>query len=126
MRLLAIFGGMAVLLAAVGVYGVMAYWVVERTHEIGIRMALGASRAQVAELVVGQALRPAAVGIVGGGGLAVFASRLLRGLLFGVPPHDPVTFAGVLGLLVGVAVLASWMPARRAAALEPVAALREE
>ena len=126
MLLLTIFGGIALLLAAVGVYGVMAYWVVERTHEIGVRMALGATGGHVAKLVVGQALRPAALGILAGGGLAIVATRLIRGLLFGVAPHDPVTFAAVPALLVGVAFLASWVPARRAAGLEPVIALREE
>lgn len=126
MLLLAIFGGVALLLAAVGVYGVMAYWVVERTHEIGIRMALGATGGHVATLVVGQALRPAVLGILAGGGLAVVTTRLIRGLLFGVAPHDPVTFAAVPLLLVAVALIASWVPARRAAGLEPVIALREE
>jgi predicted permease len=126
MLLLGLFGAIAVVLAAVGVYGVMAYWVVERTHEIGVRMALGASGVDVAKLVVGQALRPAALGILAGGGLAILATRLIRGLLFGVAPHDPVTFTVAPALLVAVALAASWIPARRAAGLEPVIALREE
>jgi predicted permease len=125
-RTLAVFGGLALLLAAVGIYGVMAYSVSQRTREIGVRMALGADRAGVARLVLRQGARITAAGLLAGGALAFGAGRLLQGLLLGLSPADPLTFAGVAGLLALVALLACLLPARRAAAVDPVRAFRAD
>jgi len=126
MLLLGIFAGVALLLAAVGIYGVMSYAVSRRTHEIGIRVSLGASRADVVLLVVCQgivlALIGSAAGIVGALGL----SRLMKSLLFGVKPIDPLVFGGVTILLMIVAMAASYLPARRAMRVDPMIALRYE
>ncbi|MBV9772849.1 MAG: ABC transporter permease [Gemmatimonadetes bacterium] len=120
------FALLAILLAAVGVYGVMAYVVSQRTHEIGIRMALGAERGDVLRLVVGRGLAVAAAG-VGVGLLGAFgASRAMRSILYGVTPDDPATFLGVPLFLLGIALLASYLPARRAARVDPMVALRSE
>jgi len=124
--LLGVFGGMALLLASVGLYGTMAYSVARRTHEMGVRMALGASRRAISRLVVTNALRITAVGIVAGTALAVVATRLISKLLFGVQPTDPASFGGVILLMAVIAVVASVIPARRAARLDPMAALRDE
>ncbi len=124
MLLLAIFAAIALVLAAVGVYGVMSYWVSERTREIGIRMALGATQRQVTALVVREGLVPVLAGVAAGGVVALSLAGVMRGLLYGVAPRDPVTFVGVGVALVAVSVAASWLPARRAALLPPVEALR--
>ena len=126
MLLLTIFAGAALLLAAVGIYGVISYSVTERTQEIGIRMALGAQRGDVLRMVVRQALGLAVAGIVVGGGGALLLTRLMEGLLFQVKPADPLTFAIVSGVLAGVALLASYIPGRRATRVDPVIALRAE
>ena len=126
MRLFAIFAAAALALAAIGTYGVIAFAVVQRTREIGIRMALGADRSEVVRLVVGYGGRLAAIGIVIGVVAALAMSRVLRSLLFGVSATDPATFAGVALLLALVAVLASWLPARRAARIEPTIAMHAE
>jgi predicted permease len=120
------FAALAVLLATVGLYGVVSYAVSQRTTEIGIRMALGATSGDVSRLVVMQGLKPAAVGLVLGLAGAVVAGRLLRTLLFGITPIDPLTFAVVPPALLAVAALACYMPATRAAHLNPTIALRAD
>jgi putative ABC transport system permease protein len=124
--LLAVFAGIALLLGAIGIYGVMAYSVAHRRHEIGIRLALGARQGQVLRLVLGQGLALAALGLAVGLPLTAAATRLLESLLFGVAPADPLTLGGVALLLAVVALLASYYPARRAMEVDPVQALRYE
>jgi putative ABC transport system permease protein len=126
MLMLGIFAAAALVLAAVGIYGVIAYSVTERTQEIGIRMALGAPRSHVLRMVVGQAMLLALIGIVIGAGLALAMTRLMEGLLFEVTPADPLTFVTVSAALAGVAALASYVPGRRATRVDPVIALRAE
>jgi putative ABC transport system permease protein len=126
MLLLAVFAGMALLLAAVGIYGVISYTVTERTQEIGIRMALGAERGDVLSMVVRQALVLAAAGILIGGGGAMLLARMMRNLLFGVRPSDPLTFAAVAAVLGIVAIIAACVPGMRATRVNPVIALRAE
>ncbi len=116
----------ALLLACLGIYGVISYIVVQRTNEIGIRMALGANRDEVLRMVIGQGLRPALLGIAIGITAASRLTRILTGVLYGVKPGDLPTFILVAGLLVGVALLACYIPARRAANVDPMAALRHE
>jgi putative ABC transport system permease protein len=124
--LLGLFAGAALLLAAVGVYGVMSYGVVQRTREIGIRMALGAGQQDVLRLVVGDGLRLALTGLGAGLLLAGGLSRVLRGMLYGVSAFDPVAYFGLTITLGFVALLAAWLPARRAARVDPNVALRAE
>jgi len=124
--LLALFAGLALLLTAIGFYGVLSYSVAQRTHEIGIRRALGADSPAVYRLIVGQGMRLAALGLALGVLGALAATRLLSTLLFGIGATDGPTFAAVTVALAGVALLASWLPARRAAAIEPTVALRQE
>jgi predicted permease len=124
--LLAAFGGAALLLATIGMYGVVSYSVVQRTREIGVRMALGAGRGQVFTMVVGRGSRLAAAGIGIGLFVALGATRLLGGLLYGVEPTDPITFAGVAALLMVVAIAACAIPARRATRVDPLIALRSD
>jgi putative ABC transport system permease protein len=123
---LTIFAALAFSLAAVGIYGVVAYGVTQRRHEMGVRIALGAQRRDVLRLVVGRALRPVWLGVFVGLGAAVIATRAAERLLYGTSPSDPATYATVASLLVAVAVLAAYAPGRRAAAADPVAALRAE
>jgi putative ABC transport system permease protein len=124
--LLASFGALALLLALIGIYGVISYSVVQRTHEIGVRMALGARPGHVMRLVVGQGARVALGGLVFGiaGGLGL--TRFLESMLFEVKPTDPLTFTGVALLLLLVALLACYIPARRAMRVDPMVALRYE
>ncbi len=126
MLLLSVFAFSALVLAAVGIYGVMAYSVAQRTHEIGIRMALGADRATIHNLVLRQGMSTAIVGVLIGLGSASLLVRLIASYLFGVKTHDPLVFAAVPALLGLVAFFAIWLPARRAAGLEPTQALRIE
>ena len=122
----AVLGAAGLLLAAVGLYGIVAYLVGQRTREIGVRMALGASQRDVLRLVVVDGMRPVAIGMAIGLLLAVGVTRLLMSFLLGVSPLDTVTFVAGAALLTTVALLASWLPARRAAATDPVRALRAE
>jgi putative ABC transport system permease protein len=124
--LLGIFAAVAVVLAAVGIYGVMAYSVTQRTREIGIRLALGATRADVISLVLGQSLALTAVGIVLGLAGAAGMTRYLSGLLFGLTPLDPTTFIGVALVFGAIATLSAFVPARRATRVDPLVALRYE
>jgi putative ABC transport system permease protein len=126
MRLLGIFAAIAVLLAAVGIYGVMAYFVSERTREIGIRIALGAQRANVLGMVAKLGLKLTLIGVVVGIAMAVGLTRLIARFLFGVSATDPTTFAVVAIALAGVALLACYIPARRAIRVDPMVALRYE
>jgi ABC-type lipoprotein release transport system permease subunit len=126
MLLLAVFGVVALSLAAIGIYGIMSYAVKRRSKEIGIRMALGGAPRDVLLLVVGQGMRLAVIGMVVGLVGALASTRVMSDLLFGVPARDPVTFVGIALLLAGVAFVASWLPARRAVRTDPTSALRME
>jgi len=125
MLIFGMFGVVALALAAVGLSGVVAYEVTQRTREIGLRMALGAARGHVVRLMVSQGAKPAAIGLAIGILASLLVTRVLSGLLFEVSPTDPATFVGVSVLLVAVTVLASYLPARRAASVDPQEALRE-
>jgi len=124
--LLAVFGFLALLLSAVGMYGVMAYTVTQRTSEIGLRMALGAEQSDVFGLVLRHGLGLVLAGVVLGLAVALGLSRYLAGLLFGVKPADLTTFAATSAILIIVAVIAMLLPARRASTIDPLVALRSE
>jgi putative ABC transport system permease protein len=124
--LLGIFAGVAGALAAIGIYGVMAYSVAQRTREIGIRVALGARPSEVMALVLGQSTLITAIGIIAGLAGAAGATRYLQGMLFGLTPLDPSTFVAVSILFATVAMLAAYLPARRATKVDPLVALRSE
>jgi putative ABC transport system permease protein len=124
--LLALFAGLALLLAAIGVYGLISYSVTQRLREIGVRLALGAGRGSILRLVLGQGMLPVAIGSVSGIGIALVATRLLSSMVFAVSPTDPVTFASVTLLLLAIAVFASLAPAWRATRVDPMVVLRDE
>ena len=124
--LLASFAALALLLTAVGVYGVISYAVRQRTHELGIRMALGAQARDLLALILRQGLKLALMGVVLGSGAALALTRWMESLLFGVRPADPLTFAVIPAALLCVAMLACWIPARHATKVDPMAALRHD
>jgi putative ABC transport system permease protein len=124
--LLSVFAGVALLLATIGIYGVVSYLVGQRTNEIGIRMALGAQQRDVLRMVLGQGGKMAAVGVTVGLVASFGLTRLMATMLFGVTPTDPFTFGGVAVILLAVVLLACWIPARRAMRVDPMVALRHE
>ena len=126
LTLVAAFAGTALVLAVAGIYGVMSYTVAQRRREIGVRVALGASRGQVFRTIVGQGLITTGIGVTLGVIAALGLTRTLENLLFGVTPTDPVTFASVIAVLIAVAMLACYVPALRATDVDPIEALRQE
>ncbi len=126
MMLLGTFSGLALLLAAVGLYGVLSYSVGQRTREIGVRMALGAQSADVVSLVVRHGFKLASLGLLLGAAAAFALTRLLRTVLYEVSPFDPASFAAVAAVLALIGLFACWLPARRATRVNPIEALRSE
>jgi putative ABC transport system permease protein len=124
--MLALAGSMALFLSIVGLYGVIAYSVSQRKREIGIRMALGAGKSDVLKMVISQGIKLALLGVVIGLAGALGLTRFLSGLLFGVKPGDPLTLVAVSALLIGVALFASYIPARQAAKVDPLVALKHD
>ena len=126
MALLGAFAGLATILASIGIYGVISYIAGQRTHEIGIRMALGAKQGDVLRMMLAQAGKMALIGVAIGLLVGVGLMRLMGTLLFGISTHDPITFTTVAVLLTLVALAACYLPARRASSIDPMVALREE
>lgn len=126
MSLLVGFSVLALVLASLGIYGVVSYGVTQRTPEIGVRMALGATARDVRRHIVGDTLRMAAAGIAIGAGVSLAIARVIVSLLYATSPTDPMTFALVVALLAGVALVAGYLPARRASRIDPMRALRAE
>ncbi len=126
MTLLAAFAVLALVLASIGLYGVLSYAVTQRSREIGLRMALGASQRRVLGMVVGRGLALTGMGLALGLALAAAGTRSMQSMLYGVESLDPATFGAVAALLCAIATLACWIPARRAARVDPIVVLREE
>jgi len=126
MLLLTIFGVIALGLAAIGIYGLMSYSVEQSTHDIGLRLALGADRRDILSMVVGRGMRLAGLGLAVGVLAAFGAVRVLARFLYGVRPTDPGTYGGVVIVLGAIALLACYLPARRATSVDPIIALRQE
>ena len=126
MVLIGLLGGLGLTLTLVGVFGMTSYAVARRTQEIGVRMALGAQPSGVVARMIADAAWPVGFGLAGGLGASYFATRLIESFLFETPPHDPGTFAAAAALVAAAALLAAWIPARRAARVDPVTALRAE
>jgi len=126
LELLGIFAAVALMLAAIGIYGVMAYSFSQRTHEIGIRIALGAQRVDIFRMAVGEGMQLVAIGLAVGLAGGVALTRFVRTMLFDVSPSDPLTFGSISALLAAVAFVACYVPARRATRVDPLVALREE
>src|SRR5262249_28876717 len=124
--LIGVFAAIAAILAAVGLYGVLSTVVRQRTAEIGVRVAMGAEPSRIFSLIVGQGLRLSAAGVVFGLVAAYSLTSIMTTMLVGIKPTDPLTFAAMVVLFLGIAALSSWLPARRAAALDPTRALRDE
>jgi len=125
LEILAVFAGVALLLAAIGIYGVMAYTFSQRRHEIGIRMALGAQPRDILRMALGEGMTLVAIGLGSGLVGALILTRFLRSMLYAVSPNDPLTFVALPALLAAVALLACFVPARRATQVDPLVALRD-
>jgi ABC-type antimicrobial peptide transport system permease subunit len=126
MLTLGVVSALALLLGALGLYGVLSYVVAQRTREIGVRMALGATAAAVRRLIVSQGARVVLIGVVIGVGVALVSTRLLGTLLFGVKPVDPIVFAAMSVMMLAIGLLASYVPARRASSVHPIESLRSD
>jgi putative ABC transport system permease protein len=126
MILLAGFAGIALMLALIGIYGVMGNAVSQRTNEIGVRMALGAQRREIMQMILGEGARLSLAGLALGVAIALAATRLLKSALFGVTPTDATTYAAVVLLMLAVGLVACYLPARRAARVDPLTAIRAE
>jgi ABC-type antimicrobial peptide transport system permease subunit len=124
--MMSLFAAIAALLAAIGIDGVVSYQVARRARELGIRMALGATRSHILRIVIAQAMAPVAAGLIAGMAAALALSRLMQSMLFGVTPHDPATITAIPIALAAVALLSCLIPAQRAAKIDPTVALREE
>jgi ABC-type antimicrobial peptide transport system permease subunit len=126
MLTLGVVAGLALLLGAIGLYGVLSYVVAERTREIGVRMALGATASAVRRMVVSQGTRVVLIGVVIGVAVAFASTRLLGTLLYGVKPVDPIVFAAMSAMMIAIGMLASYVPARRASSVNPIESLRSD
>jgi putative ABC transport system permease protein len=125
-RIFLSFAGVAIVLAAVGIYGLMSYWVSQRTYEIGLRVAIGATRGQIVSMILAQGLRISIYGVIGGILSAIAVTRSLGSLLYGVAATDSLTFAMMTALVLGMAILAAAFPAWRAMRIDPVKSLRAD
>jgi predicted permease len=126
LELLGVFATVALLLAAIGIYGVMAYSFSQRAHEVGIRIALGAQHLDILRMALGEGMRTVVIGLVSGVAGAAMMTRFFRSMLFAIPPTDPITFVSVSAILAAVALFACYIPAKRATRVDPLVALREE